>query len=151
MKEATSQITDKLVEILSPAQKALKTAKWARTMTKQRITFLGGALVKWQLVEFGGVAGTESRGIVDILAIRKNHKEVSGLKRGDLFDLVLIQTKGGSAKWPSESDVVRLRKVAKYHRAKTVVLAEWKLGEKLNLYRLDDKDWTLVLPAEIFG
>jgi hypothetical protein len=68
-----------------------------------------------------------------------------------LFDLVLIQTKGGSSANPSASDVERLRTVAKYHHAKAIVLAEWKIGEKLKLYRLDGQTWTLVKPAEIFG
>jgi hypothetical protein len=103
------------------------------------------------LVEFGGITGAESRGIVDILAVRKNHQKVDGLKRGDLLDLVLIQTKGGSAKFPSSSDIERLRKVAKYHRAKVVVLAEWKIGKALNLYRLVGRKWVLATPVEIFG
>jgi len=120
-------------------------------MTKWLITYSGKAGVKWRLVEFGGITGAESRGIIDILAIRKNHKEMKGVKRGDLFDLVLIQTKGGQAAHPSASDIERLRKVAKYHHAKAIVLAAWKIGEKLNLHRLDGRAWTPVEPAEIFG
>jgi len=69
---------------LTPAQKARLTAKWATTMTRWHIGFvingkrLGSAKVKpirrWQLVGFPGPGGQESAGIVDLLAIRKNHK-----------------------------------------------------------------------------
>ena len=139
------------IVVLSPAAKAAKTARWARTMTKCMISLSRRAGVKWVLVEFGGLAGGESRGIVDIIAIRKNHKEVDGFKRGDLFDIVLIQTKGGSAARPSAEDIQRLRAVAKYHRAKAVVLAEWKKGSNPSLCRLDRTQWTPVQPLEIFG
>jgi hypothetical protein len=88
--------------------KAAKTARWAITMAKAFISIAGKGGVKWRLVEFGGATGTESRGIVDVLAIRKNHKEMEGFKRGDLFDIVLIQTKGGSAKPPTVDDVKSL-------------------------------------------
>jgi hypothetical protein len=68
-------------------------------MTKWLITKSGEAGVRWRFVQFGGVTGSESRGIVDILAIRKNHRTIrDGLKRGDLLDIVLIQVKGGSAR-----------------------------------------------------
>jgi hypothetical protein len=62
---------------------AIRTAKWATVMTKWRIGFetggkrLGSANVKptrrWQLVGFPGPGGRESAGIVDLMAIRKNH------------------------------------------------------------------------------
>jgi hypothetical protein len=51
---------------------------------------------RWQLVGFPGPGGRESAGIVDLLAIRKNHtKPKSPFKRGDLFEIILIQIKGG--------------------------------------------------------
>ena len=143
--------TKETVVVLSPSGKAAKTARWAITMTKWLITISRQAGVKWVLVEFGGVTGAESRGIVDMIAIRKNHKQIEGLKRGDLFDIVLIQTKGGSAAPPSTDDIHRLKAVAKYHKANAVVLAEWKIGSKPNLYRLDGVDWTPVKAADIFG
>jgi len=140
------------VTILSPGKKAQKTARWARTMTKWLITYSRRNGAKWRFVEFGGITGAESYGIVDILAIRKDHKtKKEGIKRGDLFDLVLIQTKGGSARFPTDSDIDRLITAADYHRAKAVVLAEWKLGMQLNLYRLVDRTWQLADPVDIFG
>jgi len=140
------------VTVLSPGQKAQKTARWARIMTKWLITYSRRNGAKWRFVEFGGITGAESYGIVDILAIRKDHTtKKEGIKRGDLFDLVLIQTKGGSATFPSDSDIARLIKAAAHHRAKAVVLAEWKLGTKPNLYQLVDRTWKLTNPVDIFG
>lgn len=120
-------------------------------MTKWLITYDQKKGAKWNFVEFGG-AKAEARGIVDIMAIRKNHREApSGLERGDLFDIVLIQTKGGSASRPSSEDIVRLNKVAKHYKAKSVVLAEWQKGKKLNLYELRRDEWLPVSAHEMFG
>ena len=113
--------------------------KWATTMTKWLVT-KANAGTKWQLVAFVGPNGKESRGIVDVLAVRKNHSTTGDcLKRGDLFEMVLIQIKGGKAAWPTIGDIQRLRAVAKHHRAKCVVLAEWKKGQQPTLYRLKNR------------
>jgi hypothetical protein len=137
---------------LSPGKKAQNTAKWARTMTKWLVTYSHRIGAKWTVVDFGGKGKSEARGIVDLMAIRKDHRrEVPGLKRGDLFEIVLIQTKGGTAPRPTAKDVTRLSKVAKHHRAKAVVLAEWKKADKLALFRLEDNNWMCVTPADIFG
>jgi hypothetical protein len=62
------------------------------------------------VVDFVGPNGCESRGIVDLLAVRKNYAVHDGtLKRGDLLDIVLIQVKGGSASRPAQEDKGRLR------------------------------------------
>jgi hypothetical protein len=136
----------------SPNQKALRTARWARTMTKWLVTYSCRRGVKWRFVEFGGATGAESYGIVDIVAIRKNHRPSDpAVRRGDLFDIVLIQTKGGSAPFPSPGDIDRLVATAAYHRAKAVVLATWKLGTRPQLYQLVDRGWSPCEPLEIFG
>jgi len=138
----------------SAGRKAQHTAKWARTMTKWLITYSYRKGARWNLVEFGGKTGAEARGIIDFIAIRKNHrKDVPGLKRGDLLDIVLIQTKGGSAPRPTDEDRARLSRVAKYHRARAVVLAEWRRGEKLDLFKLEGTEWSSapVQAAAIFG
>ena len=68
-----------------------------------------------QLVTFGGGAGGESVGIVDLLAVRKHHRELlPGAKRGDRLQIILIQVKGGKAAMPTEEDGRRLRIVAKH-------------------------------------
>jgi len=141
-------------------KKAQKTAKWATTMTKWLIT-KAGCEPRWQLVAFAGPQGRESRGIVDLIAVRKDHRsDRAGLKRGDLFDVVLIQIKGGSARWPSLDDARRLAIVRRYYHARAVVLADWKRGKQPTLYRLkravppdgDRKSaWSLVdAPADVF-
>jgi hypothetical protein len=137
---------------MSPGKKAQHTAKWARTMTKWLITFSRRTGARWNLVDFGGKTKSESRGIVDLIAIRKDHRHNgTGLKRGDLFEVVLIQTKGGTSPRPKPEDIVRLSRVARHHRASTVVLAEWRRGEKLDLFRLEKNRWQPVNPVEIFG
>lgn len=153
---------------LTPAAKAQLTAKWATTMTKWHIGFvsngkrLGSTKVKpirrWQLVGFPGPGGQESAGIVDLLAIRKNHKKPKlPFKRGDLFEIILIQIKGGGAKLPDKGEIRRLRSVAKYYGARDVVLAEWVKGNHLKFHwlvnaRADPKKaWSQVDPGVLFG
>jgi hypothetical protein len=136
---------------LSPGKKAQHTAKWARTMTKWLVTYSHETGAKWNVVDFGGKTKSEARGIVDLMAIRKDHrKDISGFKGGDLFEIVLIQTKGGAAPRPTAEDVVRLSKVAEHHKATAVVLAEWKKGDKLELFRLEDNNWKCVEATDIF-
>jgi len=135
---------------LTPAEKALRTAKWARIMTKWLITRSSKGGVKWQVVSFNGPAGQESKGVVDMIAIRKKHRSTEGIPVGDLFEIVLVQVKGGNAKFPTARDVARLEAVRKHHRADRVVLTEWKQGRKLCCYLLPDMK-TLVPASEVFG
>lgn len=146
---------------------AIRTAKWATTMTKWRIGFEtnGKPLVKpgvkparrWQLVGFPGPAGRESAGIVDLMAIRKDHATANGeFKQGDLFEIILIQIKGGGARWPNVRDIRRLRAVARRYHAKHVILAEWVRGSHQNFYKLNKKiahpktAWKEIDPGIIF-
>jgi hypothetical protein len=139
-------------EEISPGSKAHHTAKWARTMTKWLVTNTRRKGAKWNLVDFGGITKSESRGIVDLIAIRKDHRQASqGLNRGDLFEIVLIQTKGGSAPRPTPDDLGRLRRVARHHRARAIILAEWQRGERLELFKLNGSRWLSVSPDEVFG
>ena len=140
------------VEKLKPAKKAQYTAKWARTMTKWFVTYGHRAGARWNIVDFGGKTKSESRGVVDLVAIRKNHRaDVEGVKRGDLFEIILLQIKGGSAPRPTREDVDRLLRVAKHHRAKAIVLVEWRRGEKLDLSMLKGRRWESATPSQIFG
>ena len=134
----------------TPAEKALRTAKWARIMTKWLITRSSKGGVKWQVVSFNGPAGQESKGVVDMIAIRKKHSSAEGVPVGDLFEIILVQAKGGKSKFPSVADVARLEAVRKHHRADRVVLTEWKKGEKLCCYLLPDMK-TAVPASEVFG
>jgi hypothetical protein len=145
-KESAKQLVEQ-----SPAQKIFRTAKGARMMTKWLISHSSKGGVKWQVATFTGKRGQESAGIVDMIAIRKRHG-ASDLSehRGDLFEIILIQVKGGGAKFPSEQDVKRLFKVKQHHRADKVVLTVWKRHAKLCCYLLPN----MVNPvpaSEIFG
>jgi len=114
----------------------VRTAKWAVTMTKVRIRRVL-ARTRWQLVSFVGVCGGESRGIVDMIAVRKDHQRIErGLKRGDALELVLIQVKGGGAAAPTSDDAARMRVVARLHGARSVLLARWTKGAQARFYEL---------------
>ena len=147
-----TKIMRKTPEKMSPGKKAQHTVKWVRTMTKWLITYCRRSGAKWNLVDFGGKTKAESRGIVDMIAIRKDHcHDGPGLRRGDLFEIVLIQTKGGSAHQPTRDDVVRLSHVRKHHRAKAVAPAEWRCGGKPESFKFNRNRWQSVSPHKIFG
>jgi hypothetical protein len=109
---------------------------------------------RWRFVSFRGIGGREWHGVVDVIAIRKDtsHSSHELLKSGDLFDIVLIQMKGGSARRPSAIEIQRLISVARRYHAKEIVLFAWKRAESCNFYRLNHrKSWTLSSAREIFG
>lgn len=133
------------------SKEAHRTARWARTMTKWLISRNHNKGAKWHVVNFVGSNNSESRGIVDLLAIRKDHRiNNSKIKRGDLFEVVLIQVKGGCASFPTGEDIARLKQVSKHHRAKAIVLSEWKPKRRLQLYLLKQKKWIEIKPSELF-
>lgn len=109
---------------LTASQKAHYSARWGRTMAKWLLRHLTPkASPKWHTVDCVGSQGSESRGIVDLLALRRAHRGKGvGLKRGDLFEMVLIQSKSGSAARPSSEEIQRLRRVQTYYHARAVLL-----------------------------
>lgn len=126
-------------------QKAALTNRRAVTKTKERIRRVVSR-TRWQLVTFLGKTGAESAGIVDMLAIRKDHSApVGAMRRGDALQIILIQVKGGSAANPTWEDATRLRAVAKRHGACNILLATWKKGQQVRFFRLrrvSATDWT---------
>ncbi len=122
------------------SERAAKSGRWATTMTKWLITRLGKRCA-WEFISFKGPTGRESTGIVDMLAIRKDHmtKAEDPLKRGDLLEIIVFQIKGGNAVWPTEEDVMRLRYVGKNYKAKAIILSRWKLGKRPVFYLLTRK------------
>jgi hypothetical protein len=120
-------------------------------MTKVRIRKTI-ARTRWQLVTFLGPHGRESVGIVDLMAIRKDHAPgKDGLKRGDRFEIILIQVKGGLAAYPSPDDMERLRIVAEIYQAREILLAQWKRGKEVVFSRLKAGLWEPISsPAEVF-
>jgi len=110
----------------TPSAKAHRTAHWATTMTRWLIRHSTGgkragtrAVKLWQVIGFPGPNGRGSRGIVDLVAIRRDHSPLRSrvLQPGDLFEIVLIQVKGGTAPWPSPRYIKRLRAVQKRYGA----------------------------------
>jgi len=125
-------------------QKAAKTACWSVTMTKVRIRRVLSR-TRWQLITFCGKSGGESVGVVDLLAVRKDHgKPVGRIKRGDALQLILIQVKGGTAAGPTSGDATRLRAVPNY----ITQVATWKKGKQARLFCLgkesNSKVWSEV-------
>ena len=122
-------------------RKAAHTAKWAKVMAKWMMTYASQGR-PWHIVAFDGPRGGESTGVVDLLAIRKDHGAPRlPLKRGDLFEIILIQVKGGSAAMPSDEDVRRLKEIGKRYRAKALLLAVWRKGRRRELHELTGSHW----------
>lgn len=120
-------------------------------MTKWLISRNHNKGAKWHVVNFVGPKNSESRGIVELLAIRKDHSAFRGkIKRGDSLEIILIQVKGGSAPFPTIDDILRLKEVSKYHRAKAIVLSEWKPNKRLQLYTLRQNKWVEIKANAIF-
>ena len=133
------------------AKKAQATGKMANTLAKalaRRFSY------RWQFMDFLGPSGRESAGVVDIVAIRKCGKQptIAGLKKLDLFDIQLIQVKGGGAPMPRRDEIVRLRLVQEHYRADGVVLFQWVRGERARFSRLDAQDrWVQSTADQLFG
>jgi hypothetical protein len=138
--------------IMTAAEKALKTATWARTMTKVIISRNNKKPPFWHVINFLGAGKQESGGIIDLLAIRKDHSKISGLPKGDGFEIILVQVKGGGARSPTLADVQRMEAVKQRYGAKAVVLSSWKKGAAAEFRVLTNSVWgDTVDPDSIFG
>jgi len=104
-----------------------------------------------RFVSFRGLGGGEWRGVVDVLAIRKDtaRSDHDILKSGDLFELILVQMKGGSARKPSAAHIRRLQAVKGSYGAKEIVLFAWKKGQ--GFWKLDRGEWETSSARDIFG
>lgn len=131
---------------VSTTDKVKITAKTATTLAKAHLIREsrkhGG---RWQWVDFPGPKGRESAGIVDILAIRKRWaitgaEEDEVLKHLDVFDIMLIQVKGGKARMPTASDIARMERVADLYGINKVLLYQWNEKKKTETgYRVLDR------------
>lgn len=145
------------------AREAIRVAKMAMTLAKAHLAREskkhGG---RWQWVEFPGPNGRESAGIVDILAIRKRWEKTDApgdevLKHLDVFDIMLIQVKGGGALMPTANDVARMERVADHYRIDKILLYGWNIKKKTETgFRLLDRETHQFGPVvrdgkEIFG
>jgi hypothetical protein len=130
--------------------KAHATGRWAEIIFRALSSRVAD---RWRFVSFRGVNRGEWRGVVDLIAIRKNTKQPSSgsLKRGDLFDIMLIQVKGGSARGPTIDDCRRLREVKRLHRAKDVVQFQWRKGKSAKFFVLGrNLNWLPSSSEELF-
>jgi hypothetical protein len=130
--------------------KAHATGRWAETIFRALSSRIAN---RWKFVSFRGVGKGEWRGVVDLIAIRKNTKQPTGniLKRGDLFDIILIQIKGGAARGPTRDDCLRLREVKRLYRAKAVVQFQWRKGKSSKFFCLGrNLGWTPTSSEELF-
>ena len=94
---------------LPPHVAARETDRWTEIMLRA----LSNRVAKrWRFVSFRGKNKREWRGIVDVVAIRKDTSQPASkrLKRGDLLDIILIQMKGGSASSPALTKSIAFRK-----------------------------------------
>lgn len=149
-KQGTEKTTMKTANYKERSKTAAHTGKWAVTMAQVRIrqAVAQAPFPRWHILSFVGEGGRESRGIVDLIAIRKDHAlPLDGMKRGDAFQIILIQVKGGAAARPTAEDGRRLREVKRLHHAHDVLLASWKKGTAAKFYTLrhravtDKNDW----------
>jgi hypothetical protein len=126
------------------------TGRWAETIFRALSSRIAN---RWKFISFRGVGKGEWRGVVDLIAIRKNSKQPSGdiLKRGDLFDIILIQIKGGSGPGPKQSDCRRLWEVKKVYRAKSSVQFQWRKGKSSQFFTLSRRlEWKLTTSRQLF-
>jgi hypothetical protein len=131
--------------------KAHATGRWAEIIFRALSSRVAN---RWRFVSFRGAKDAEWRGVVDIVAIRKDTTQPKSgeLKPGDLFDIVLVQIKGGSSEAPTAEDKKRLREVARYYRARAVVQFQWRTGKIASFSVLQrNGDWKPSTGAEIFG
>lgn len=135
---------------IDAAKRARSTATMANTLAK---ALAARYERRWRFVDFLGPQGAESGGVVDLIAIRKDGRVPMkpGLKRLDLFDMIFIQVKGGSAKSPSKEDRTRLRTVGAHYGATRIVLFEWSKAKKIGWSTLVQDEWTPSTVREIFG
>lgn len=136
----------------TPRDRAANTDRWTEILFRA----LSNRVAKrWRFVSFRGLGGGEWRGVVDVLGVRKNTglSDHPVLKAGDLFDVVLIQMKGGSARPPSPEDIRRLRAVKRHYRADQIILFSWKRKKECTFRVLErGTTWSEPLRAEdLFG
>lgn len=131
--------------------KAHATGRWAEIMFR---ALSSRVAVRWQFLSFRGTNKGEWRGVVDLIGIRKDTAEPIGrtLKRGDLFEIVLVQVKGGAAKAPTINDRRRLKEVAKRYSARAIVLFSWKKEKVAEFSVLQSNlEWKKSKGSDIFG
>lgn len=135
---------------MKPYQRAANTDRWTEILFR---ALTSRVAKRWRMVSFRGTGGGEWCGIVDVVAIRKDTSRTAHeiLRSGDLFNIILVQMKGGSARGLIQSDLRRLEAVKKRYRAQDVVLFSWKKSERCEFSRLVGGRWVRSAASSIFG
>lgn len=143
------------VEDAQPTDKVKHTDKWTEILFR---ALSNRVARRWRFVSFRGAKGGEFCGVVDIIAIRKDTAKSNDevLRMGDLFEIILVQMKGGSADMPTPYDIQRLKAVAERYHAKEVVVFEWRQrGPKTTktccFSVLEGDTWNPSTAEKIFG
>lgn len=134
-----------------PWQKAANTDRWTETLFRALTTRVAK---RGRFVSFRGIGGGEWRGVVDVLAIRKDtaRSDHQLLESGDFFEIILVQMKGGSARRPKAADTKRLRVVKNRYGATDIVLFTWKRGSGCKFEKLGSGEkWVSSSAKELFG
>ncbi|MGQ0646705.1 MAG: hypothetical protein ACT4P7_03980 [Gemmatimonadaceae bacterium] len=139
-------------QLTTPSERATHTARWTETMFRALTQRVAN---RWRLVSFRGRRGAEWRGIIDVLAIRKDTSQPRSqtLKRGDLLDFIIVQLKGGGARGPTDSDKRRLIGVQRALKARAIVLYTWK-RDKHSVFQVLDirsRQWCSSSAKSLFG
>lgn len=131
-------------------KKAGNTDRWTEILFR---ALTSRVAKRWRFVSFRGLGGGEWRGVVDVLAIRKNTSKSDHdiLKSGDLFDVILVQMKGGSARKPTAAEIRRLHAVKRRYGGKDIVLFAWTKGKSCEFSRLTRGEWRASSARDIFG
>jgi len=141
-------------------KKSFMSGKLATQATKLRILQIDNKneAPRTQFVEFTGPKGGESNGIVDLLAIKKNHDQEKtkniGCNVNDLLDIIHIQVKGGDSSIPTPDDKRRMKIVSKYYQCRETLLSEWNPAKysEVKFSRLNPQnEWERVDEKTIFG
>ena len=141
-------------------KKSFMSAKLATEATKLRILQIDNKneAPRTQFVEFTGPKGGESNGIVDLLAIKKNHDQEKTKNMdcnvNDLLDIIHIQVKGGSAGDPTKAAKKRMLIVSKYYNCRETLLSRWnpaKFNQVIFKRLKNNLEWEKVDAKTIFG
>jgi hypothetical protein len=133
----------------TPPDKVIATEQYTEILFRALVSRV--AKLRWRFEAFRGPGGRPPAGIVDAIAMRKDHRRAKDGNRGDRFEFILVQMKGGSAPKPTSKDKERLRRAKAYYKAKEVVLFEWRPNRGVTFSILKGNDWKERTAEEIFG
>jgi hypothetical protein len=152
LREDTKQtiiLTASIAQDATAPEKVIATQQYTELLFRALVSRV--AKMRWRFESFRGKGGRPPAGIVDAIAMRKDHRLSEDGNRGDRFEFILIQMKGGNAPMPTEKDKERLRGAKDHYDAKEVILFEWRPNKGGTFSVLKGNDWEDSTAEEIFG